>query len=58
MAIDAFHLKNLSGKKIRNKEFTAKENAFWKSDLLKQRRAESGVVGDVQRFVYRVVKRY
>jgi hypothetical protein len=37
---------------------TAKANAFWKSDLLKQRRAESGVVGDVQRFVYRVVKRY
>jgi hypothetical protein len=37
---------------------TAKAEAFWKSDLIKQRRAEGGVVGDVQRFVYRVVQKY
>ena len=37
---------------------TAKANAFWKSDLIKQKRAESGVVGDVKRFVYRVVQKY
>ena len=37
---------------------TAKAYAYWKSDMLKQRRAASGVVGEPQRFVYRVVKRY
>lgn len=37
---------------------TAKANAFWNSDLIKQKRAESGVVGEVKRFVYRVVQRY
>lgn len=37
---------------------TAKANAFWKSDILKQKRAESGVVGEVKRFVYRVVQKY
>ena len=37
---------------------TAKAYAFWKSDLLKQRRAASGVIGEPERFVYRVVKRY
>jgi hypothetical protein len=37
---------------------TAKARAFWNSDVLKQQRAESGVVGDVDRFVYRVVQRY
>ena len=37
---------------------SAKAEAFWKSDLLKQRRAESGVVGEVERFVYRVVQKY
>jgi len=37
---------------------TAKAKAFWKSDLLKQKRAESGVVGEVKRFVYRVVQTY
>ena len=37
---------------------TAKAKAFWKSDLLKQKRAESGVVGEVKRFVYRVVQKY
>lgn len=37
---------------------TAKAYAFWKSDLLKQQRAESGVVGEVKRHVYRVVQKY
>ena len=37
---------------------TAKAYAFWKSDLLKQRRAESGVTGPTQRFVFHVVQRY
>jgi hypothetical protein len=37
---------------------TAKAYAYWKSDMLKQRRAASGVVGEPERFVYRVVKRY
>jgi hypothetical protein len=37
---------------------SAKAAAFWKSDLLKQRRAASGVVGNVDRFVYRVIQRY
>jgi hypothetical protein len=37
---------------------TTKAYAYWKSDMLKQRRAASGVVGEPERFVYRVVKRY
>lgn len=37
---------------------SAKAAAFWNSDLLKQQRAQSGVVGDVKRRVYRVVQRY
>lgn len=37
---------------------SAKANAFWNGDVIKQKRAESGVVGDVKRFVYRVVQRY
>jgi hypothetical protein len=37
---------------------SAKANAFWKSDLIKQKRAESGVVGVPERFNYRVVKKY
>src|SRR5215203_1835351 len=37
---------------------TAKAQAYWKSDLLKQQRAESGVTSQPQRFVYRVVQRY
>ncbi len=37
---------------------TAKARAYWNSDMLKQRRAASGVVGTPQRFVYTVVKRY
>jgi len=37
---------------------TAKAQSFWKSDLLKQQRAEGGVTSQPQRFVYRVVQRY
>jgi hypothetical protein len=37
---------------------TAKASAFWKSDLLKQQRAQGGVVGDVKRQLYRVVQKY
>ena len=37
---------------------TAKAFAFWKSDQLKKAQAAGGVVGPVNRFLYRVVKRY
>lgn len=37
---------------------TAKAQAYWKSDMLKQRRAASGVVGTPERVVYTIVKRY
>jgi hypothetical protein len=37
---------------------TAKARAFWNSDQLKQKRAEGGVVGQPDRFVFRVVQRY
>ena len=37
---------------------TAKANAFWKSDIVKQRRAEGGVEGEVKRFIYHVVEKY
>jgi hypothetical protein len=37
---------------------TAKAHAFWNSDLLKQRRAASGVIGTPERFVFRVVQQY
>ena len=37
---------------------TAKANAFWKSDLVKQRRAEGGVDGEVKRFIYNVAQKY
>jgi hypothetical protein len=37
---------------------TAKARAFWNSDLLKQRRAASGVVTEPQRFIYHMVQRY
>jgi hypothetical protein len=37
---------------------TAKAKAFWKSDLLKQQRAESGVTSEPKRFLYTVVQRY
>ncbi|MCY7420206.1 MAG: hypothetical protein LH478_00450 [Chitinophagaceae bacterium] len=37
---------------------STKAAAYWNSDLIKQRRAASGVVGQVERFVYRVVQKY
>lgn len=37
---------------------TAKAYAYWKSDLLKQRRAAGGVIGEPDRFVFKVVHRY
>jgi len=37
---------------------TAKAFAYYKSDMLKKRRAASGVVGEPVRFLYRVVQRY
>lgn len=37
---------------------TAKANAYWNSDLIKQKWAEAGVVGRPERFVYRVVQKY
>jgi hypothetical protein len=37
---------------------TAKAFAYFKSDMLKKRRAEGGVIGEPERFVYRVVQRY
>jgi hypothetical protein len=37
---------------------TTKAYAYWKSDMLKKRRAAGGVISDPERFVYRVVQRY
>jgi len=37
---------------------SAKAYAYWKSDMLKQRQAISGVSGPTDRFIYRVAKRY
>ncbi len=37
---------------------SAKAEAFWKGDVIKQRRAESGVISEPERFVYRVVQKY
>jgi hypothetical protein len=37
---------------------TAKANAFWNSDGLKQRMEQSGVTGKPDRFVFRISKRY
>jgi hypothetical protein len=37
---------------------TSKAFAYYKSDMLKKRRAESGVIGEPERFLYRVVQRY
>src|SRR5205814_10348542 len=37
---------------------TAKAFAYWKSDGLKKRMAQSGVIGQPQRFVYRIVQKY
>lgn len=37
---------------------TAKASTYWKSDMLKQRRAAGGVIGEPERFIFRVAKRY
>jgi hypothetical protein len=37
---------------------TAKANAFWKSQQLKELRLGSGAIGEPERFLFRVVKRY
>ena len=37
---------------------TAKANAYWKSDMLKQRRATAGVIGEPKRFVFTIAHRY
>lgn len=37
---------------------TAKASAYWKSDMLKKRRAAGGVIGEPERFVFSIVKRY
>lgn len=37
---------------------TAKANAFWNSDKLKENMAKGGVIGKPDRFVFRVAKRY
>ena len=37
---------------------SARARAFWNSDQLKQKRAEGGVIGQPERFVFRVVQRY
>jgi hypothetical protein len=37
---------------------TTKAYAYYKSDMLKKRRAASGVIGDPERFLYRIVQRY
>ena len=37
---------------------TAKANAYWNSDMLKQRRAASGVVGKPERVLFNIVARY
>jgi len=37
---------------------TAKAFAYYKSDALKKRREEAGVIGEPKRLLYRVVKRY
>ncbi len=37
---------------------SAKAAAYWKSDMLKKRRAAGGVVGEPNRFLFRIVQRY
>ena len=37
---------------------TAKASAYWRSDMLKNRRAASGAIGVPERFVFRIVQRY
>jgi hypothetical protein len=36
----------------------AKASAFWKSDLVKQRRKAAGVTSEPVRFVYQMVQHY
>jgi hypothetical protein len=37
---------------------SAKAAAYWKSDMLKKRRAAGGVIGEPNRFLFRIVHRY
>ena len=37
---------------------TAKAHAYWTSDMLKNRRAASGVIGTPERFTFQIVQRY
>lgn len=37
---------------------TAKARAYWSSDMLKKRREAGGVIGEPDRFVFRIVQRY
>jgi hypothetical protein len=37
---------------------SAKATAYWKSDMLKKRRAASGAIGEPERFIFRIVQRY
>lgn len=37
---------------------SAKASAYWKSDMLKQRRAQGGVIGEPNRFLFYITKRY
>ncbi len=37
---------------------TAKAFTYWKSDMLKKRRAASGAIGEPDRFVFNIVQRY
>jgi len=37
---------------------SAKAHAYWKSDMLKKKMKDSGVEGEPERFLFRVVKRY
>jgi hypothetical protein len=37
---------------------SAKAAAYWKSDMLKKRRAAGGVIGEPDRFLFRIVQRY
>ena len=37
---------------------TAKASAYWKSDMLKKRRAAGGVIGEPKRFVFTIARRY
>ncbi|WP_240646603.1 hypothetical protein [Chitinophaga rhizosphaerae] len=37
---------------------TGKANAYWKSDMLKSRMAAGGVIGQPDRFMFRIVRRY